>query len=211
MSAFVINPYAFAGPTFEFAYLGAYTDAANLTTYTFNSVDFGVADANRHIVVAFASRAGNLFTVSSASIGGVSATIDVQASQSGSGGNTAAIIRANIATGTSGTVSVTLSAGSARAAIGVYRIVASNFAVVDTDSATGGSSNSRTVDTGVGAVIAASADASSATTWTNLTENADGIVEFLNYSWASGASTAGTLAVTCNSGLNNALAVASYS
>jgi hypothetical protein len=209
VSAFVINPYAFTGPTFEFAYLAGYTDAANLTTYTFNSVDFGVADANRHIVVAFMSRGGSsIIEVSSATIGGVSATIDAKTDVIN---NCVAVLRANVTSGTSGTVSVTLSVGSLRAAIGVYRLVAGALVVSDADTATG-TTAAVTLDTGAGCVIAAAVNQTTTISWTNATENTGGDLEFSTYSSASAATTAGSLTVTAtstNSGTR--LAAVSYS
>ena len=208
MSAFVINPYAFAGATFEFAYLDVYTDVNNLTTYTFNNVDFGVADANRHIIVAVMARSGGSLEVSSATIGGVSATIDAKTAAQL---NHSAIVRANVTSGTSGTVSVTFSAGSLRAAIGVYRVVANALVVSDADTAAGGASANVTLDTGAGCVIAAAADNQATISWTNVTEDAGGNLEVLTYSSASAATTAGSLTVTVTSTNNVRLAAVSYS
>lgn len=210
MSSFVINPYRFAAAAggFAYEYLAAYTDATNLTTYTFTGVDFGAADANRHIVVGFTSRSGSNIEVVSATIGGVTATIDAATIVSQ---NHSALLRANVTSGTSGTVSVTLNTGSSRAAIGVYRIVASGLTVVDADNAFGGASASVTLDTGDGCVIAAAADSGSTMTWTNLTEDNDGVVEFLNYSTASDTSASGSLTVTAtSSSAANRLAAAAY-
>lgn len=108
------------------AFLQATADAADQTTYDFTSQDFGSADATREIIVSVLWFTGaNAQTLNSASIGGVSATIHVQNNDQISGNLYvgAAIISASVPTGTSGTVSVTLSAGCLGCAIGAYRAI----------------------------------------------------------------------------------------
>jgi len=135
MSAFVINPYSFVSDNISaFEFLQATTDTANATTYTITGVNFGTADANRRIVIGIAARATSTFTVSSATIGGVSATILAQVTQVPVAGafNIHAYITADVPTGSSGTVAITLSTGALRLQIATYRVI-SNSALVLAD------------------------------------------------------------------------------
>lgn len=98
-------------------------DTDNLTTYTFSSVNFGAADAGRYIVAAAAGRTGSSgVTVSSITIGGVSATIVVQDNNNSGGDNVVALAAAAVPSGTSGDVVVTFSTGMVRALVGLYRV-----------------------------------------------------------------------------------------
>jgi hypothetical protein len=117
-----------------FAFLASAVSTDDLTTYTFSSVSFGAADGNRKIIIAFGSRAAFSRTVVSATIGGVAASIAVQA---GTGNDTTALLVASVPTGATGDVVVTLSAGALRAGIAIYRVVASTLTLDDTDSGTG--------------------------------------------------------------------------
>ena len=163
MSAFVINPYSFASDNItSFEFLQSTTDAANLATYTLTGVNFGAAAANRRILVAFATRSGNAgHSLSSATIGGVSATIVAQHSASVGGGvSLVGIIAADVPTGTTGTVAITLSNGAVRFAMGTYRVQsAAALTVADSafdDTVAGGNaaSISTTVDVEKGILIA---------------------------------------------------------
>lgn len=163
MSAFVINPYRFVSDNItSLSFIESKTSASALTTYTITGVDFGAADSNRRIVIAFASRSGNSgHSVSSATIGGVSATIAAQHTANVGGGHSlVAVLSAEVPTGASGTVAVTLSNGAVRAGFGVYRIISNSaLAVADSTSAdtvsTGSAiSLSATVDVEKGALIA---------------------------------------------------------
>lgn len=149
MSAFVINPYRFVSDnitTFEF--LQATTDTANATTYTMTGVNFGTADANRRIVIGIASRStGATYTVSSATIGGVSATILAQNDQTLAGArNVHAYITADVPTGSSGTVAITMSTGGLRLQIATYRVISNSALVLaDDDSNLSTGTNSATL------------------------------------------------------------------
>jgi hypothetical protein len=149
VSAFVINPYRFVSDNITaFEFLQATADNGNLTTYTFTGVNFGAADANRRIVIGVLLRAGGIGrTVSSATIGGVSATILNQQdlNLSGAGYNVHAYLTADVPTGSSGTVAITLAAGAVRLQIATYRVI-SNAALVlaDNKSKTSGASGGAT-------------------------------------------------------------------
>lgn len=163
MSAFVINPYRFVSDNItSFEFLQATTDTANATTYTINNVNFGTADANRRIVIGIASRSTNAtYTVSSATIGGVSATILAQNDQTLAGArNVHAYIAADVPTGSSGTVSITMNAGGLRLQISTYRVISNSALVLADDDAnlsTGTNSATLTISAENGIVLCAAA------------------------------------------------------
>jgi hypothetical protein len=159
MSAFVINPYAFGGDNITaLSFIESKTSTADATTYTITGVDFGAADSNRRVVVGFASRSANAgHSVSSATIGGITATVLAQHTANVGGGHTlVALIAADVPTGASGTVAVTLSNGAVRAIIGVYRILANNALVVANSASSSATATSTNVTVSVekGALLA---------------------------------------------------------
>lgn len=107
MSAMVVDPYRFAAaPSAGFTLLdtsGTSTTSGG-TTYISEVMDFGAAAANRVIVAACGHRVSGGDSLTSVTIGGVTATIDASTNWS-----TAIIARAVVPTGTTGQVEVTLS------------------------------------------------------------------------------------------------------
>lgn len=99
---------------------GTAGSVSNLTTYTLSS-SFGAEDTTREIfvVVSWASTTTSR-TISSATIGGISATISSQYSSLTSG---IACIRAAVPTGTTGNIVVTMTGGCQRMSTTAYRIV----------------------------------------------------------------------------------------
>jgi hypothetical protein len=90
---------------------GSFSDDTNLTTYTFNGVNIGTANALRQLVICFAWGSTVSRTVSSVTVGGVAATL-VQQVGSTSGGT--AIFRFPLSTGTTGNIVITMSGGCTR-------------------------------------------------------------------------------------------------
>lgn len=125
-----------------FAFTATTSSVTNATTYTFSAVDIGAADTNRMVVVAIAtsSNASSTRTVSSATIGGVSATVNVQVSAAAASFRSAHIISAVVPTGTTGDVVITMSGTMARMAIAVYRSIPGSTTPVNTNTVGGGSS-----------------------------------------------------------------------
>jgi hypothetical protein len=159
MSAFVINPYSFSGDNItSLSFIESKTSTADATTYTITGVNFGAADSNRRVVIGFASRSGNAgHSVSSATIGGITATVLAQHTANVGGGHSlVALIAADVPTGASGTVAVTLSNGAVRAIIGVYRILANNALVVANSASSSATATSTNVTVSVekGALLA---------------------------------------------------------
>lgn len=169
-------------------------DATDQTTYTFNNVDIGVAHSTRRVVVAVAS----VSTISSATIGGVSATIHIQVGS----GDQAGLISAVVPTGTTATISITFTAAGLMCGIGVYRLInetsgSPHATASDTTVATGVLSTTINVPTNgsLFAVAKAFQKAGPLTfTWSGATERYDQAVESLDTH--SGASETGLASQT---------------
>ena len=98
------------------------TSGADATTYTFSGQSLGTAVSDRKILVGIAGGTSNR-TVSSCTVGGVSATLVKR--QQGAAQVTAELWIANVPTGTTGDVVVTWSGANDRMGIGVYRLLSS--------------------------------------------------------------------------------------
>lgn len=151
-------------------------DTADLTTYSFASVGIGTADSTRRVIAA-AHWGASSRTLSSATIGGVSATIHVQSSGASRG---VAIFSALVPTGTTATIDFTLSGGAVRAGLGVWT------SINEADSApTGTLTNTTTLSSTIdvpadGFVVAAltlfeSSSTPTTVTWTGPTERYDAV------------------------------------
>lgn len=174
------------------SFLQATNLTTDLTTYTFSSENLGAAAGDRHIIVAIESRASSAGrTLSSVTIGGESATIAVQGTNSGGATScVAALAIAAVPTGTSGDVVVTFSGGMLRCAIQVYRVTSLTSATAtDTDkyeADAGDPSVNLDVPAG-GFAIGCGTGSSAGSTWTGLTENHDAQIG-AEASWATSAS-----------------------
>lgn len=167
------------GTAASVSYRANYSNTSDLSTYTFTSCDIGT-DTNRSIVVvAVHATRGSSFSVSSVTIGGVSAT---QVNSSGSSLITSVWYAAGV-TGTTGNIVVTMSGATTRCLIGVYALynLRSNTPVdSDTTFSISGTSLSRTINTRLdGVIIGAGSSSSSGRTytWTGATENYDTVIE----------------------------------
>lgn len=151
-----------------------FTYIDTLTATSTAGVSFGTESPSRLIVVAICSTRNNNHTVTSATIGGVAATIAVQTSKGGNSINpTAAIIYAEVPTGASGTVAITFSAAPSSVRAAVYRLVGCT-AVIPSDTTTdttGSNALNLNIPAGTGFAVAASTQVSGGDqTWTGLTE-----------------------------------------
>ena len=148
-------------------------NASDFTTYTFTAQPLGSASSSRRIVVAVAGRHfSTAISVSSVTIGGVSAAIDVA---TGSALNTVAIASLAVPTGTTGDVVITFSSGSQRCGIAMWTVdgAASTFSAGGTG--TGGASVASVAG---GCVIAHALNtASEAATWTGITKRYEEAIE----------------------------------
>lgn len=173
----------------SFTFLQSTDDAANSSTYTFASQNFGATDAARRIVVCVNGRAGSAgSTISSVTIGGVSATIHVQANNGASASCTSCIASALVPSGASGSIVVTFSATMLRANVAAYRSVGYEAAASSTTTFTGASlpvsASLNVLAGGVALGTAINGGNDLGWVWTGLDEDSDGVVEFLSYTTA---------------------------
>lgn len=166
-------------PFKEFSYLQSSLDTVDRSTYTFSSIDLGVPSSGRLIIVAIGANCGGTSqTITGVTIGGISATIDIQRVNSGNSQNgNATIASAIVPTGTSGDIVVTLTGAIMDCAISAYRAARLNStSVYDTapDSDIDSQYN-MTVDVpSNGIVVATSCKITGGdSTWTGVDENYD--------------------------------------
>lgn len=169
-----------AKTSFFIEYLGTTIDTTSNTTYTFAGESLGVAASSREVFVAVSWKGGAaLRTLSSATIGGISATIHIQ--DGVSNGSTlsvgAAMISAAVPTGATGSIVCTFSgSGNTMCGIGKFRVLnrTSIVATAHNSSTFGGSpaTSSVNIDVGAnGALMAAYLESDSGTvTWGNITK-----------------------------------------
>lgn len=150
--------------------------ATNLTTYTFTAENLGAASSDRKIIVAITGRSsdGAARSISTVTIGGVSASIAVQQSTNG---NESGIAIASVPTGTSGDIVIVFSNTMGNCDIGTFSTTGVSS---DTPTDSGASTaNPGTYDLDVTAggvaVAISSVDIESANmnTWAGLTERWD--------------------------------------
>lgn len=160
-------------------YIAYYSTDSNLTTYTFSSVDFGNPDDRSLVVIGVAGRQGSNISVSSATIGGVSAT---NVTTSTADNACSGLFAANL-TASSGTVTVTLSGGADALTIAVWAIYdLTTFAAQSASSNQGSSisaisTNITTRPNGALIAMAACNNGSVRTfTWSNATENFETLI-----------------------------------
>jgi hypothetical protein len=169
--------YGAAAAPLALTYLQSTTDTGNESTeYEFTSVNFGVADATRVVIVGV-SLSANSVTLG-ATIGGVTATLVAQVH---TGGNVAELWAAAVPTGTSGTVTITLDDSGARIRIHTFRMVNGNATATFANSNTNGSGSTSIAVTvpagGAGIGITANNSGGTGFSWTNGTEVDDTNVE----------------------------------
>lgn len=164
------------------SYITTVSDTANNTTYTFSTTSIGAADSTRRVVVIahWHRNTGADKTISSATIGGVSATIHVQATDIIGVG----IISALVPTGTTADIVVTLTGGADRMQIGVWRAInetASSPHATASDNVLAGAVLSTTIDIPATGWLVAGAIGRGGTptsmAWTGVTEDYDTILE----------------------------------
>ena len=151
---------------------------ADATAYTFSAQAIGTAATDRVVVVGIAARqSGSTETISSVTIGGVTATINSQTTDTTAGmGTIAGIASAVVPTGTTGDVVVTFSSAIIRCAISVYCLTgASGTTATDTGFDNNSDPGTDTLNiTAGGVAIGASYGGVTSITglaWTNLQEN----------------------------------------
>lgn len=148
-------------------YLGNTEDTVNRTVYTFTGVSIGAASADRRIVVVAVARSGSAITLSSMTIGGISATKAVDEVGNGLICSQSISIAA-VPTGTTATIVVTMSASVGCCSIFVYTTTG-----ITSDTATDIATSGTTIDVIKGGLlIAFSSNGSGANaSWSEVTED----------------------------------------
>lgn len=193
---------------------------ADLSTYTFTGKAIGAADAGRYVVVVAGHSAGAQRALTSATIGGVSATTLLTVN--GADGFSAVhIIIALVPTGTTATVVLNYNNGVLRVGIAVYRLIdllnGTAYAAGSDTAATSGVVTT-TLNVPAGGVAVGCAVTGDGTAWTwsaGLTEDSDQFPESqIAVSSGSGAfgsaQTPLTVTATCGTGSRSALGVVSF-
>ena len=159
-------------------YLGSNSSITTATTYTVTAAALGTAAADRSIIVAIAG-ANSSRTISSVTVGGVSATINVQYTEAGDN-NVVGIATALVPTGTTGDIVVTYSGSQASNQIGWWSAtgLTSNAAIATGSSNLPGVSQNGTITLtsvagGFFIGVAGSSGGPATFTWTNATERFD--------------------------------------
>lgn len=219
MTGILAAPILMVAPVaFEFGYVpsSAATSTADLTTYTFTDVPFGDAAATRTIVVAIAGRAGANRSISSVTIAGISATEINQSSNTAGGFDSiCGIYRADVPTGTSGTIEVVFSAGMVRSGIASYRMIAGKSGSYDSTVVNAGTSGTINIPAGGAALASAMSVASTSASWSGLAEDVDVTIESaITFSTASdtfvSAQSGRSVSVTWGSSTQPSMCIASF-
>lgn len=164
------------------SYIGTTTNTADTATYTFTDHAIGTASADRVVLVAVSLRSPTAgVSISSMTIGGVSATEIVEAS---TGANaTSAIYGLLVTSGTTATIVVTPSATGQRCQVSVYAMTGNGGSTTAHATATDTTApSSTTIDipingSAVGISYAVDSGAVGAATWAGLTEDNDATLE----------------------------------
>lgn len=196
------------------------TDA---TTYTFSGQNLGAADTNRWIIVCVSGVTNVARSISSVTVGGVSATKLVQ-SEGSSVYRHNSIWAAHVPTGTTGDIVVTWSSGLLRCGYSAYSLTSVNAATTpfdtQSDNTLSGSDLSVSISSGTNGVVVASTTGVGSTaqsfTWSGATEDYDATwSESTNQGLSSASttptSTPTTITVTAASTLANSHAMCAAS
>lgn len=145
---------------------------SDLTIYTFSGLNFGAEASDRYLAVFASGTNSGTFSISSVSIGGVSATEVVTAGQASS--VPSGIYIAAVPTGATGDVVLTFNSTMSRVGMTMARITGISSATATDTASDTTSSLSAGIDIPAGGVCFGGAVSSDATpddiTWTNLTE-----------------------------------------
>lgn len=190
------TPASSGATAFSIAFTDHAEDTTTQTTYTWSSKAFaiGTANATRLVGAAISARSAVAPTVSSVTIGGVSATKVVECVV-GTPENVTSMWQAAVPTGTTATISATFSLAAVRAGIAVYSVLGSNGvapsgAAIAT-STLGAPSASITVPSGGGSIISSVAVVAGATvTATNFTIDLNSTSLTSNTFYMAGSDTA---------------------
>jgi len=197
-------------------YLTSIADGTDATTYSagvWNTIGLGTAAANRKIVLGLISRGAANQTVSSASIGGQTATSFAHADSS-TAGSAADIVVADVPTGTTGDISITWSGARTRCGTGVWAVYGAGSSTPSATATSAASPVSQSLAIpakGVAIGCGLVQDNTATGVWANLTERYDSAVETARQTGADTTSAAGatpTITLTWTPGTLNLQAAA---
>lgn len=155
------------------AYGSFASSTSSLTQYTFSGMTIGTASAARQVVVCVSVQNAG-FTVGSMTVGGVSASLIIGATDSNDTNNRVEIWTAPVPTGTTADVVINISGGSANRCSATTLVLydaASSSSDTASDDAT---PNAPVINIPAnGACVGVSIGNTGAFTWTNLTERSD--------------------------------------
>jgi hypothetical protein len=184
--------YIFKQKAVTLSYTDSATSSSNGPTVTYSTRSLGTAAADRIILVGVIGN-DNSRTVSSVTVGGVSASITVNTFTGASAAHCIYIWQAAVPSGTTGNIVVTFSGTVSDSGIGVWALYNANSTATATAT---NSSNPLSTTINVpanGALVGiARSGASSTFTWTNLTENYDTITPTNSVGWSGASATFAT-------------------
>ena len=159
-------------------YIGTSVDNSDTATHTYPDHAIGAAASDREVIIAVNYDDNATNSLSSATIGGETATIHVDTGTTSGIPPGVAIISALVDTGTTGTIVLNFTAAIRHSAVNVYRAVdLTSRTPHATDSATvnGGASASLSVNVPANGILLAGAviKANKTATWTGATKNAE--------------------------------------
>lgn len=177
------------------------SDAADLTTYTFNTQAFGDEAPDRYLIIGIFNRSAAARTLSSVTLGGVSASAVTGPALTNGTGRVEMWI-AKVPTGTTGTVTYTYNAGALRTGFGLWRATGIGSTTpfdTGTSNTEPGSDTLNIPARGFGIGFSMGESGTSAT-WTGLTEFFDATVETRVYTGAHAnfKTAQSALSVTCD-------------
>jgi len=202
----------------SYSFLSQYADGTNLTTYTFSGKSLGAEASDRYIACTVNGRSsdGGARTISSVTIGGVTAT--AAGSIVANSGSHCAIYIAAVPTGATGDIVVTWSSTMGDCTVALHRATGVSSTtptsyVTDTTTALSQSINVNAGGFAVG--ISTTDDGAATATWSGITERFDDATGGANDQSGAGnefATTQTGLTVSCTWTVENRLtfAVASY-
>jgi len=183
--SFLINPFMSKAPI-AITYLQNSNDTVNRTTYTFSSVNLGDAATDRVIIVGIGGTSGSSRSISSVTIGGVSATAAATANISWAIVNS--IWYAAVPSGTTGDIVITFSAVMVQCVVNAFRMTGqtSNTPANTGTDTTGSTTSDPNINVTAGDVIVSNVVGGDGTAmaWTGTTEADDRVVDGHNFSAA---------------------------
>jgi len=193
----VQRQFAGAGVTFSLSYTGKVSDTVGGTSPSYGSGAIGTADSNRVVAAAIWSRAGT--SISSVTIGGVSATQVSGAAAANSTTTLSDIWYASVPTGTTATIAVTYAASTQRSVVYLYRVVTStptpNAAGHDQTTTLTSVATTINVPSGGGAInVGGNRNFATIPTWTNAVQ--DDSIALSGAQATTAATTTGTGSIT---------------